>query len=107
MLAHWTAPLDGPNTPQQNFIMQLSMARERVRPLLCRPSGDTTLTRSALLTRVAQGYFILDSIHVAAYGLDKLYLLHHAQTLTYMARPAPSGTRVASLARCRLPLPAR
>jgi hypothetical protein len=25
--AHWSSPLDGPNTAQQNFIMQLSMAR--------------------------------------------------------------------------------
>ncbi len=35
-----------------------------------------------------QGYFILDSVHVLAYGLDPLFVLHHAQTLTYMVRPA-------------------
>ena len=33
-----------------------------------------------------QGYFILDSVHVLAYGLDPLFVLHHAQTLTYMVR---------------------
>jgi hypothetical protein len=45
-----------------------------------------------LRASAAQGYFVLDSLHVIAYGLDPLFLLHHAQTLTYMVRRGAPGT---------------
>jgi hypothetical protein len=37
----------------------------------------------------------LDSLHVIAYRMDPLFLIHHIQTLTYMARAraAPRATR--------------
>ena len=58
-----------------------------------------------------QGYFVLDSLHVIAYRLDPLFLLHHAQTLTYMVRVnAPWSPRDPNLAPGRarpLPLHAR
>ena len=50
------SPFDGPNTAEQTGIMQLSCA-----------------------------YFVLDALHVLFWGLDPMFLGHHAFTAGYMA----------------------
>lgn len=92
VLGDLSGVMDGPNTAQQNFIMQLSMARSPLRRRLraLAAKGGTPLTPFASC-RLRQGYFVLDSLHVIAYRLDPLFVLHHAQTLTYMVRPGRSG----------------
>ena len=100
--------MDAPNTATQNFIMQLSMARRpsrraarRARPHAAQEPPSRSARTLTLPSRVplacAQGSGVLDSLHVTAYRMDPLFLIHHIQTLTYMARatPRPRHTRAA------------